>query len=66
MGNTDPFTSQCFPPLFPPHNLATCTQTKPLRIAIRGGRDTPIGGQIIISQILDGGAAADYGSGEVH
>eukprot|EP00731_Ephydatia_muelleri_P006564 Em0003g812a len=39
----------------------TVPKTAPLKIAIRGGTDTPLGGQIIISQILEGGAAAQYG-----
>ena len=30
-------------------------------MAIRGGTDTPLGGAIIISRILEGGAAARYG-----
>ena len=34
----------------------------PLRLAIRGGRDTPLGPQIIISRIIDGGTAASYGN----
>ena len=38
----------------------------PLRLAIRGGRDTPLGPQIIISRIIDGGTAASYGSLQNH
>ena len=32
-----------------------------MKVAIRGGTDTPLGGAIIISRILEGGAAAQYG-----
>ena len=36
-------------------------QDGPIKLAIRGGTDTPLGGAIIISRILEGGAAAHYG-----
>ena len=36
-------------------------QNGPIKVAIRGGTDTPLGGAIIISRILEGGAAARYG-----
>lgn len=36
-------------------------QDGPIKVAIRGGTDTPLGGAIIISRILEGGAAARYG-----
>ena len=36
-------------------------QDGPIKLAIRGGTDTPLGGAIIISRILEGGAAARYG-----
>ena len=36
-------------------------QDAPLKIAIRGGIDTPLGGQIIVSRIIEGGAAEKYG-----
>ena len=36
-------------------------QEGPLKIAIPGGTDTPLGGQVIISHILEGGAAERYG-----
>ena len=44
-------------------NLLTnaLTQDGPIKIAIRGGTDTPLGGSIIISRILEGGAADRYG-----
>ncbi len=35
----------------------TITKDGPIKIAIRGGTDTPLGGAIIISRILEGGAA---------
>ena len=34
----------------------------PIKIAIRGGTDTPLGGAIIISRILEGGAADRQGN----
>ena len=40
-------------------------QDAPLKIAIRGGTDTPLGGQILISRILEGGAADKYGQSHV-
>lgn len=36
----------------------TIPKTGPIKIAIRGGTDTPLGGAIYISRILEGGAAA--------
>ena len=33
-------------------------------MAIRGGRDTPLGPKIIISRIIEGGAAHNYGNRE--
>ncbi len=36
-------------------------QDGPIKIAIRGGTDTPLGGTVIISRILEGGAAERYG-----
>jgi hypothetical protein len=39
----------------------TIPKEAPLKIAIRGGTDTPLGGQILISRILEGGAAEKYG-----
>ncbi len=44
-------------------NFSVClsNQDGPIKIAIRGGIDTPLGGQIIISRILEGGAAHRYG-----
>ena len=38
----------------------TVPKNGPIKIAIRGGTDTPLGGAIIISRILDGGAADRY------
>ena len=35
----------------------TVPKDGPIKIAIRGGTDTPLGGAIIISRILEGGAA---------
>ena len=32
-----------------------------MKLAIRGGTDTPLGGAIIISRILEGGTVAQYG-----
>ena len=45
-----------------PHCYA-CLQDGPLKIAIRGGTDTPLGGQIVISRVFEGGAAERYGNG---
>ncbi|XP_064400082.1 harmonin-like isoform X2 [Halichondria panicea] len=39
----------------------TIPKDGPIKIAIRGGTDTPLGGTIIISRILEGGAADRYG-----
>ena len=33
-----------------------------MRLAIRGGKDTPLGPQIIISRIIEDGAASRYGT----
>ena len=41
--------------------LLSPSQNGPIKVAIRGGTDTPLGGAIIISRILEGGAAARYG-----
>ena len=40
------------------------SQNGPLKLAIRGGRDTPLGPKIIISRIIEGGAAHNYGNRE--
>lgn len=37
-------------------------QDGPIKLAIRGGIDTPLGGQVLISRILEGGAADRYGN----
>uniref|UniRef100_A0A1X7V4I4 PDZ domain-containing protein n=1 Tax=Amphimedon queenslandica TaxID=400682 RepID=A0A1X7V4I4_AMPQE len=39
----------------------TIPKSGPLKLAIRGGRDTPLGPKIIISRIIEGGAAHSYG-----
>ena len=43
------------------YTVSSWSQEAPLKIAIRGGTDTPLGGQILISRILEGGAAEKYG-----
>lgn len=42
--------------------ISNVSQDGPFKIAIRGGTDTPLGSQIILSRILEGGAAAKYGN----